>query len=715
MVIRKNNSSEEQGMSPDFKGANELEKGIVSTNLKNIDGMLDKEFKGPAGKLLKPEVRDEIKRRTRKRVVGLTRKNIDVSLSASRFPFLMALRTANEYIKTGGLPMDLKVETVNDSILDIDGGHFALGRIPQEFFTSREMGHFDARSTKLLEQGIPEQIIREFEKKYGPKESYGGIPLWGYAIRRVILGERNPKEFFGRTLLDLKKKFMSRYKDVEGIEPLAAIAYGLESEDSIYDPVPSARRNWREWIGTASNAIVDTVFDKASRFEEARKSGSVVEAFLKHSTNGYYLGDVNLRKQLRNLDRFERRKEIGKLEEKFGVINSQDISDSKKVKLKRLASHDDSFFEFLRGYASEGEKYVRSLPQNVKTDEELARMGINLEVWYHGKGSVDVVMDSKGTKPYEEVRSEVVNGLYNEFRSVFDGEILRSKGKLESKLMDTLKKKNVPVPEGKSILEYLISSTDDEVLKTAGVTIADYLSVAQNSKNPQEAAARAHNLRRFSRFLREGKHTSENGEKSYNASVKLTPKNPFLDVDLGNDGGACIGIFGGDIYGIDEETEWTKELFLHVLRNPYREVGANGCYMPFYLKDSAFRFNEFYLGNQRSALGMLIAGKNEHNEPVLTVNSIQYNERVGRERLEDQVYDAMGSYIFDFAKAAGFKYVVFNDSITKPPRGYRKVEQPGFNTFTKIDHWGEDYYTDILDGAGSMKIGRGKSVYTLKE
>ena len=69
-------------------------------------------------------------------------------------------------------------------------------------------------------------------------------------------------------------------------------------------------------------------------------------------------------------------------------------------------------------------------------------------------------------------------------------------------------------------------------------------------------------IKTISKFMR-GEYRGENtSEESTVYRINIASKNPFTDVDIGNDGGCCIGIYEqGDF----EPDVWTPQYFIFFL------------------------------------------------------------------------------------------------------------------------------------------------------
>jgi|GEM_PF-3175087 len=87
--------------------------------------------------------------------------------------------------------------------------------------------------------------------------------------------------------------------------------------------------------------------------------------------------------------------------------------------------------------------------------------------------------------------------------------------------------------------------------------------------------------------------------------IELASKNPLTDLDIGNDGGACIGIFveGAQVKGLGIE------------------------FMPRFLLDPATQFVAIRRGSERIGMALCFMGKRQ-GKPVLLINSIELNVKV---------------------------------------------------------------------------------------
>jgi hypothetical protein len=125
--------------------------------------------------------------------------------------------------------------------------------------------------------------------------------------------------------------------------------------------------------------------------------------------------------------------------------------------------------------------------------------------------------------------------------------------------------------------------------------------------------------------------------------------------------------------------------------------------MPFYLKDRATQFAEIYSGNERVGMALMFAGKNSGNEPVLMVNSIETSEKLKRDPNLEKVLAQTVNFIKNYSGQSGFRHTLMGKHDYNPARNIAG-ENANFES-TKIHHWEEDFYSDILWQGKAIGLG----------
>jgi hypothetical protein len=535
---------------------------------------------------------------------------------------------------------------------------------------------------------IPKEVIDEFEKKYGSVAIAEGGPFLSYAYRRIMLGEENPKEFYGRDLFRLKNEMIEKFKGIKDIEQFADGCFG-------------------DWIGCnvfsnsysnlkGSGAISDGIPATPSVFQDNMDTGEgTALAFI--NTDGYCVDDSWLydQKWLQDILTEIHKREFPELFERTLNSNKDSLdnlvrSESKKNKIRRLCNQYPSFDTWVGEVCKGNTNYMDNQSQNKEVTKELQGLGINTDVFYHGIKPLEFVVEEGGVVNIDEVKKRVTDEYRASLEKLLSGDIIHGVDRLESKIGYAIGKEN-----GDYSREEVLSLNDEKSMKKVCNICTEYIAKSNNVKNSQEAAAVNFHLKKVGRFS--SKKKKRNGEQlDSRYSIRTSKKNPLHDVDIGNDGGCCIGIYDNEVF---EGEDGCVDRFIKYLESggkfdEFAEVYENGCYMPYYLKDRATHFVEIYRGKERVGMGLMFAGKNEENEPVLAVNSIHYSDKLSSDPNYSKVVEKATDYIKDYAKQSGFKYLSLESS------QYRPQETEGIGKFQKVEHWNEGFYSDILNHKG---------------
>jgi hypothetical protein len=540
----------------------------------------------------------------------------------------------------------------------------------------------------------------EFEQKYGPISIAGKAPFISYAFRKIVFEEEDPKEFWGMDLFTNRAKLISKFSEVEGIEYFSDIVYssGVDYSSEIIFGEGSGSLQGLENI---LNGLPRSVEEFEYGVEDGR---GVVESYLLAEHNWLEDNDINgeenesFRRILTDIYKTEFAEEVAEIERKYEFLDASVRSEGKRHKIKRLAGHNDHFIDLVRARV-EGrlDSYLNSLTENKETSQDLENMGVNTTIFYSGIPEIDFALSDEG----KVLRSDLVKenmGVYRtSLENLLSNNVLNAPNKLVQKIYDGVKNDDSKKLNDEERKSYILDVNKEEDLMKICRIASEYASRKNNVKDSQVAGASAHHLNSVSKFLRRDSGNGDSKDRSY--SVRIARKDPLTDVDIGNDGGCCIGIYG-DGYDSDEITIGG---FLDSLKNgTYGRVGANGCYMPFYLKDRATQFAEIYRGGDRVGMALMFAGKNEDNEPVLAINSIEMSDKLRKDNNRQRVINETMGYIEEYSLKSGFKHLLIGDHSFNPAN-YASGKHIEFSHFEKIDNWNEEYYADIdLDGSTSQ-------------
>ena len=546
-------------------------------------------------------------------------------------------------------------------------------------------------------------IADDFEDKYGPVSFCGMGPFKSYAFKRSVLGEDEPSEFWGRKLFGLRAEFLEKYGNVKDAERLADFIY----DDSV-DVI--GRRVFGNVDGKSLaimgfEALGDNLPYPVEDFEENRKKLGVAKGLIE-TTSCYCIDDDYLKesKWLRDVLEDVHRVEFpelfeGRLGEGFSHLERAVKSGSKRQKLARLSNQFPEFDTHLKEVIGGNVNYVDGLEENLGTTVELERLGIDTDTFYNGIAPVKFVIESGKAVDEEEVKERFLSEYKASLDELLDGDVVHAPNRLEEKLTSV-----VDIPEGSDTREYLYGLEDESSLRKVCNTCVEYVSKKQNQKDAQASGATIHHLRSVGGFF--GKKR-KNGETESRYTVRIASKNPLTDVDIGNDAGCCIGVYDSS-QGDDAWNNDCVDRFVDYLDNGAKtglneEVGENGCFMPFYLKDRATQFAEIYRGDERIGMGLMFAGKNERDESVLMVNSIEASDKLKRDPNYKHVVESTVEYLANYAEASGFKHASMSNHSYNPAKGYVSGELD-FEKLEKVHHWEEGFYSDALyDGKGNNR------------
>jgi hypothetical protein len=560
-----------------------------------------------------------------------------------------------------------------------------------------------------------QEYRQEFEGKYGVSANFGfSVPFWSYLLRKTLLKEEEPQEFLGMNSLLARKNLIQKFQTIPDIELLADNIYedgfseyssrisGLESGGYYGERRKSDSLEWKL-------AISDVGSGKIQKFEERRDEEGVAIAYA--GTSEFYVDEPMLREgKLREVLIAVHEAEFGPVKrcdeiENYEYLGKFIRSQSMKKKVARLANQSKSFKRLIQARSEGNAEYIDSLPENQTVGEQLQDFGINTDTFYNGIGKAEFIISGGKTISRDQIRGEKISVFKDSLEKILSSDIIYKPARLQQKIVDELKKEdNYNPKEGVEFVDYMASLDDKEISKVASIT-AEYISQKQNTKNQQEAVAISYHMHDVNRFMKRKRDKRNGNDLANTYGLRLATKDPFTDADIGNDGGCCIGVYEGS----DFDDAWNADNFVKFLKgefNPSSDlppVDGNGIYMPFYLKDRATQFVEIFRGDQREGMALMFAGKNERDEPVLLVNSIELSEKLRRDGNRDYVIRQAIDYIKNYAKQSGFENVVMGRRSYNPSVGYVGGD-PGFKEFQKIHPWDEDFYSDVLSREG---VGRG--------
>ena len=633
-----------------------------------------------------------------------TFKTLD-DLKISMIPHVQFVEAANQFLKNSSLNPAYASEVLEYAFENFsDGRLFDDPLITTSYFVGAENEYILSREKSIKsEVWSNENLKEEFRKKYGDPDLCSGGPFISWAFRKRVLNEENPPEFWGKELFELHKRLIVELGDSEAVRKFADLVYSEECQyagERVF--------NFREERGLHGlKAISNGLPRVVESFEQSRKNRGAAIAFIEtedyHIDTDYLSSTPSIRELLKTVHEVE----FGAVKENplehYEFLDKFVKSPSKKLKIARLCNQSSDFMKLVHAYCQGNGSYVDSLEGNILIGRELQDLGIKVDTFYRGIEPREFVATNGKIINRQQLRQEQLSLYRQIMQTVFRTDIVHGTDRLEQKIADAFKEneKFSPIAE-QPISEYIAAVEDDEVVRKVCNVTAEYLSRKQNVKESQQAAATVHHLKTISKFMRGEPVGEVTGEESNVYRIKVASKNPFIDVDIGNDGGCCIGIYG---YGDFERDEWTPEYFISYLhRSGGKELEAveeNGCYMPFYLKDRATQFVEIYKGQDRSGMALLFAGKNERNQPLLLVNSIELSDRLKQDSNKEMVVQEVIKFVKEYAHASGFAYVLMGTHNYNPAREFA-TGAVDFNAVNKVHCWEEGFYSDVLgeDGEG---------------
>tara|TARA_Y100000310_G_C20681907_1_gene816462 strand:+ start:307 stop:2634 length:2328 start_codon:yes stop_codon:yes gene_type:complete len=544
------------------------------------------------------------------------------------------------------------------------------------------------------------KLYSEFEAKWFPTRFAEGAPFTSWLVKRELSGE-SPTEFWGNGLYKLREEFIEKFKKILGAESLA---------DTIYDTIAG----WRlEGIASENSEAfdsVDAVPDCIVDFEASRNtSGTALAVLDTEYFNGYFSEEEfgenpQLRRTLRDIHHFETTGELFDESAIYSFLEKRSLPKGKREKAIQLAQFSKPYLDFVNAHSSGDLDYVTSMSGNSETHERLEELGVNTEVFYNGLPKKQFVVETTGEIiNREQIRDENLKLYRVSLESIVSNDNVHNPQNLLSKIRSNLGDDVPESVEDDSLVEYLASLSEPDKIKKVITSSLEYASKSPNIRNPQVVGASLHHLRQVNKFFK-GKVQDSDSNPSSVYGVEIRGKDPLWDVDIGNDGGCCIGLYGTDR---DEDFVMEKydenQLRRDIINGSFssQEITENGVHMPFYLKDRATQFAHLYKGEDRVGMALLFAGENGEGEPVLLVNSLENSDRLREDPKVKEVRAETLRYIKDFGEKAGFKYTLMSAHDYNPAADLATDEFD--NSIRKIHpNKKETFYSDALSDTGGL-------------
>lgn len=543
-------------------------------------------------------------------------------------------------------------------------------------------------------------LREEFEAKHGAIDYCQYGRFMSYVLRKELLNEEDPKEFWGKELPDLQRKFVEQFKRVEGIERFAERLYSTEAGFGV-DRVFNTDSLEIDLEGTLEGLPLSV-----KEFEQLRKGHGTAVGFIKTPSfyiDSDYLSDKNTRDVLEAIQEAEFGNFKNKALQEYDYLDKFVKNRGKKIKIARLCKQSKDFTKFVEALCQGKDSYVDSIKENKKVTKELKSLGVKTKIFYNGLSAREFAVSDGKTIGKEELRGDYLQMYQKATNTIFFQDVLHGADRLEQKLRAGLKQHVEESKENPVSLEKILQSEDDNIMSRVCSIAMDYASREQNIKNAQQVAAATHHLRNMRRFLN-GKFDEEASEGSVIYSVRIAKKNPFTDVDIGNDGGCCIGIYGSEAEGGNWEREYDPQDFISYLQGltGLPSVHGNGIYIPFYLKDRATQFAEIYNGKDRVGMALMFAGRNEKNEPLLLVNSIELSDKLKADSNKGTVSSEVVSYIKNYGAESGFKETLMGAHVYNPASSI-EGDTIDYTEIAKIHPWDESFYSDVINPDGKSR------------
>ena len=661
--------------------------GIRSQREEQLNGL----FAGPAGRYLSLEQQQKVARSLEQGDFFSTPLGIEEELGD--FEEIVFLEKANTFFGRNNRQSPIYAPNAIGNVVEkwVNGAELDV----EEAIFEEESQALRDKQNAFDENQVPDQIKADFEGKYGSIKFAGGGPFRSYSFKRVVLEQKEPSTFWGKSLFGMRRKFLDKFEGVEGIEKIANYIFDSEAGyfgENVFTGNGSG--------GLGLEALFDNIPERIEEFEDDMNYGGAAIAFLQNE--GFCIDDdwFGQSEWMRKVLLEMQKKEFPELfQRKIKPTHLDELvkSESKKSKILRLSNSDQDYDTLVRKTIEGDVHYVDSLLENQQVTQELQALGVNTQEFYSGLPQREFVVENGKKIDLEEMKKSYLAEYKASLEQMLSGNAVNAPERLEAKLTEAVKKTGAIIPEGKSFREHLLELEDETQLRAVCNTCAEYSSRAQNVRDEHATAAAMHHFRNLRNLFKSKPH-KEDSTGRY--SIKHSAKNPLTDVDIGNDAGCCIGIYddyAGDIWEnarVDRFIEYLEK-GVELDQENTQPVDSNGVYIPFYFKDRATQFLEIYRGDERSGLALMFAGKNERNEPTLIVNSIELSDRLRSDPHKAQVLEETVKYIREYAEKSGFKHIVLSKHDYNPGASVAG-NSPDFETFIKIHPWEDNFYSDIV-------------------
>lgn len=482
--------------------------------------------------------------------------------------------------------------------------------------------------------------------------------------------------------------FQERFKHIPNLELIIHEVYdltiytdNLPKSISRQIPVPISKdgkiiRDYNQLITIDIPRLPERIVE----FEANVKLYGVAIGFCR--TASIYLDDwlpsnEELQKTLREIRSAECPLDI---EKRYGYIINAVKNPAKRDKVIRLASQSTDFENLVKARIEGNNNYVDSIPYNQEITRRLNELGIDTAVFYQGITLEKFVVQGGETLSEEKIRKGFIKQYKHNLTTLLSEQVLHGQDRLEQKIRDEFQKQDIKISPKKKLINYLLRDAvkNDAVLVKICAVVGEYAERKANVKDQQKASASVFHLRQVSRFLRGKNLSSEDQDESSVYTIRVSRKDPIDDIDIGNDGGCCIGIYDdGDFEEGMSLDAFTESLSLGAGIKPVR---SNGRYMPVYLEDRAISFVEVLKGKDRVGMALLFAGQIINGETALVCNSLEFSNMLDRSSNLKIIDNEVCKYIENYSKQAGFKHTYIGHT------------QEGF---TKIHPSGKEFYSDL--------------------
>ena len=319
------------------------------------------------------------------------------------------------------------------------------------------------------------------------------------------------------------------------------------------------------------------------------------------------------------------------------------------------------------------ESYLDSI--NEDTDKRIKDLGIKLDSFKRGIEEKSFEVSETKARKAEDIVKRSKKELKKTLEDMLEKGVHAPKNLL-LKIRDNLyNKKPFYGSQEKDIEQLMEEIGNDENKLRKAVSIAfEYANKKDRIKDKESLKVSRFHLRKILDRFNTSKDETLEGDIY---KLRLCKKNPIDDLTIGNDGGACIGLYEHSAF------DFERPLIID------------------YLSDNASQFIEVHRGDERVGFALVFAAESDDG-PVFAINSLELSNKLQNESQEklDMISKAALRYCIDYAKAAGFRHVALGDYEYNTSKNYgekmaRKVKQPDLE-LRKI---GPDVYNEIFNDA----------------